>query len=840
MIEASAQWLMASGQLTANEVKYLNSINPENSENPLIQANRGSDNIAVQLNAERLKFIDEISRLIFELKEEFPKLAQYLSKARDNFPANQENIPIKNLMNLLTQIQQNLNKPEVAETVKNLVNDLVKILQPPSTETPPEYKLVLALSKNDFVSANIAAKNIVQTAISGSQTISPQAPQQIQIPQQIQVPQQTQIPQQAQIPQQIQTPQAATTTMQTFQTILNALQELKELGIPIEFKNTPLKELETVVLQKTGIEIDQNFPNLRNLQNFFYEKPTYATISLLPANQTVQFENVANIVEIPLPKDFPVQKIFSNILQTLPLQQPIPQPPQQPIPQSPQQPITQSPQQPIPQPPLQTTPQPQPLSIQPQQPITQPQQTTQIPPPTIPQQTQQGTSQPQPQPQPQPLPITPQQPITQPQQTTQIPPPTIPQQQGTSPPQTTSQPQPLSIQPQQPITQPQQTTQIPPPIIPQQQGTSPPPQQQSQPISPQQPILQKIEMAFSLHQITIPQNTAPAPKFILQPWPVSMLIPKEERNFWLKTDLPLTPQILNIRDTILSFGKLPENPEIVKLFANNLHEMSLQTEPGTYVSKEQANLLWRVVQQTSQLPNFNSQLSTLNSQLLKYQAAGNYEGELFKNLPEPIKRELQRELPAGKTWQPEILQKAVEKVLEKYAEAEPQQLNKANQNEHTSKHGEEIKHILQNLKEQIQWTRIDQDTRLQNDRENVFYFMHEGNLQKGRLKIKDERKGSSKKHQASSISFSIETKTKKLGDVHADLTLSKSVLNIRLQDSVGTASEAVQTEREGLAKELADIGITLGELLYGKTPKLRNLPVNKPEEKKNSGLDVRA
>jgi len=758
MIEASAQWLMASGQLTANEVKYLNSINPENSENPLIQANRGSDNIAVQLNAERLKFIDEISRLIFELKEEFPKLAQYLSKARDNFPANQENIPIKNLMNLLTQIQQNLNKPEVAETVKNLVNDLVKILQPPSTETPPEYKLVLALSKNDFVSANIAAKNIVQTAISGSQTISPQAPQQIQIPQQIQVPQQTQIPQQAQIPQQIQTPQAATTTMQTFQTILNALQELKELGIPIEFKNTPLKELETVVLQKTGIEIDQNFPNLRNLQNFFYEKPTYATISLLPANQTVQFENVANIVEIPLPKDFPVQKIFSNILQTLPLQQPIPQPPQQPIPQSPQQPITQSPQQPIPQPPLQTTPQPQPLSIQ----------------------------------------------------------------------------------PQQPITQPQQTTQIPPPIIPQQQGTSPPPQQQSQPISPQQPILQKIEMAFSLHQITIPQNTAPAPKFILQPWPVSMLIPKEERNFWLKTDLPLTPQILNIRDTILSFGKLPENPEIVKLFANNLHEMSLQTEPGTYVSKEQANLLWRVVQQTSQLPNFNSQLSTLNSQLLKYQAAGNYEGELFKNLPEPIKRELQRELPAGKTWQPEILQKAVEKVLEKYAEAEPQQLNKANQNEHTSKHGEEIKHILQNLKEQIQWTRIDQDTRLQNDRENVFYFMHEGNLQKGRLKIKDERKGSSKKHQASSISFSIETKTKKLGDVHADLTLSKSVLNIRLQDSVGTASEAVQTEREGLAKELADIGITLGELLYGKTPKLRNLPVNKPEEKKNSGLDVRA
>jgi hypothetical protein len=270
----------------------------------------------------------------------------------------------------------------------------------------------------------------------------------------------------------------------------------------------------------------------------------------------------------------------------------------------------------------------------------------------------------------------------------------------------------------------------------------------------------------------------------------------------------------------------------------------LQTEQGTNIPKEQVNLLWRVVQlfgteNNSQLSTINYQLSTiktLNSQLLKYQPTGNYEGELFKNLPEPVKKELQQELPAGKTWQPETLQKAVEKILEKYTEP---QLNKASQNEHIGKHSEEIRQVLQNLKEQIQWTRIDQDTRVQNDKENVFYFMHDGNLQKGRLKIKDERKGGSKKQQASSISFSIETKTKNLGDVHADLTLSKSVLNIRLQDSVGTASEAVQAERESLAGDLADIGIVLGELLYGKIPKIRNLPINKPEEKKNSGFDVR-
>jgi len=275
MIEASAQLLMAiRQQLTANENPTAFTNTPENPENP------STENVAVQLNTIRLKIIDEVSQLILELKDEYPKLAQYLSKARDNFSANQENIPLKDVMKLLAEIQQNLKKPDAApETLKTLVDEVVKILQPKqSPEAPPEFKLVLALSRNDFATADIAAKNIVQ---------------------------------------QTQVPQTTPTTVQTFQTILNTLQELKELGIPREFKNAPLKELETVALQKTGIEIEKDFPNLRNLQNFFSEKPTYATISLLPTNQPVHFEKAMNVVEIPLPKDFPVQKIFSNIPQII-------------------------------------------------------------------------------------------------------------------------------------------------------------------------------------------------------------------------------------------------------------------------------------------------------------------------------------------------------------------------------------------------------------------------------------------------------------------------------------------------------------------------------------------
>jgi len=843
MIEASGQWLVASGQqqVTPNENKYFGSINSENPENS------GPDNVAVQLNTERLKLIDEFSRLLLELKNQFPELSQNLSKARDYISVNQENIPIKNLMNLLSEIQQNLeaieNKPapaqklELIETIKNLVNEAVKILQP-NSEIPPENKLLIALSQNNFASANTAIKNIVE-----------QVTQQMQQPTQVQ-----------------------NSKIENFRVILNALQELKELGIPKELQKAPLKELESIVLQKNGIEIPKEA--VKNIPVMFSEKPIFATVSLkmdsansgepvrlqitpLPPLQpegeeqthrsapTQQPQKIAQTFEIVLPKNFPLQKILTNIplLQSsppewqthrsAPTQQPLPQPLSQPLPQILSQPAPQTPlqisQQISPQIPQQPTPQTisQPLP----QILSQPEGQTHRSAPT--------TSQPLSQPLPQIL----SQPEGQPRgvaPTPQTSPQFLPQPLSQPLPQILSQPEGQahrSAPTQQPLSQ-----SSPPPLPqilsqPEEQAHRSAPTQQPLSQSSPPPLPQKIEMAFSLYQITpkpvsdISPQTKIQPQFILQPWTASIALPKEERNFWLKTDLPLTPQILNIREAILSSGKLPENPEIARSFASNLHEISLLTEHGTSVSKEQANLLWRVVQTTEKLP------TQITNTLLRYQPIGNYEGDLFKSLPEPVKRELSQELPAGKIWQPETLQKAVEKILEKYIEQPP--ASTANLNEHTNKAHEEIRNTLQNFKEQIQWTRIDQDTRTQNDKENIFYFMHNGELQKGRMKIKDERKGSSKKYQDSSISFTIKTKVKNLGEVHADLTLSKNILNIRMQDEVGTASDAVKEERETLAKELSDIGITLGELLYGKTPKIQHLPVAK-KEKSNSGFDVMA
>jgi len=111
---------------------------------------------SVQLDTEKLKVIDELSRLILELKNKFPELVRNLERARDHISVNQENIPIKKILNLLSAIQQSItDKTAATEPIRNLVGEVVKTLQPKlNLEIPPETKLILVLSKNDFESAN--------------------------------------------------------------------------------------------------------------------------------------------------------------------------------------------------------------------------------------------------------------------------------------------------------------------------------------------------------------------------------------------------------------------------------------------------------------------------------------------------------------------------------------------------------------------------------------------------------------------------------------------------------------------------------------------------------------
>jgi hypothetical protein len=132
---------------------------------------------------------------------------------------------------------------------------------------------------------------------------------------------------------------------------------------------------------------------------------------------------------------------------------------------------------------------------------------------------------------------------------------------------------------------------------------------------------------------------------------------------------------------------------------------------------------------------------------------------------------------------------------------------------------EEHLQLLNTVREQLQWNRLDQDTRTPGDREQVFYWSQGGEIQKGRIRLRDERGGEKKKKgKEDAYSFSIETTMSKMGKVHADLDLKGGRLSVRLTDEKGTAREAVESERQTLSAELKEIGIVLAELAYGKTP----------------------
>ncbi len=229
-------------------------------EQQLAQVKEEIKNLAVQLDENRLKLIDEISRLILEMKKEFPELSEQLEKKLINFTEKE----IQQLIKILTELKQT-QFPEAK------INEAMKILKPVS-ESPPEFKLVLALSNNDFKTADAAIKDIVQNPTAIKKDFSP--------------------------------------------VILNVLQELKTLGIPVEFKEnqTPLKELEAIVLKQTGIEISKEAAKI--LAPMLNEKPVYAEISIVHAKANIaniQVNPNSTIVEIPLPKDFPIEKIIPEI-----------------------------------------------------------------------------------------------------------------------------------------------------------------------------------------------------------------------------------------------------------------------------------------------------------------------------------------------------------------------------------------------------------------------------------------------------------------------------------------------------------------------------------------------
>ena len=296
--------------------------------------------------------------------------------------------------------------------------------------------------------------------------------------------------------------------------------------------------------------------------------------------------------------------------------------------------------------------------------------------------------------------------------------------------------------------------------------------------------------------------------FVL-PHLASQWIPGDEFAFWQKSALPVSPNMVEAANFIREFGDLPANPAILQDFAQSIHQLELLLEPGQNLSDSQKELALRWVLMNStlaqssapealQLYNILQQSQNLPLGLESFSTDNQGEAALFKLLSAPTQEAWQQEfakspLPLKES---QLLQ-WVENSLQSGATL-PQD-----------------KEVLQNLQKQLQWSQFDLHSRHPDHREEVFYLMQGGELQKYRLQISREGGGKQQKQpNLEQISFYIETSTAKLGDVRVNISAKEGELHLEFRDSVGSASAAVQAERESLAQELGEIGWRLITLQY--------------------------
>lgn len=285
-------------------------------------------------------------------------------------------------------------------------------------------------------------------------------------------------------------------------------------------------------------------------------------------------------------------------------------------------------------------------------------------------------------------------------------------------------------------------------------------------------------------------------KDLVMAWPASTNLPAEERDYWRSTGLP--PQVaLEVRN-VLPAGELPADPALAAAVGRDLHRLSLEMPGGSEIPAPQKDLLLRTVllSKGAELPQ------GLLQGLARYQPEGERESALVSSLSTDARQRLLATLAEnGKVHSPETMQAAVARLLgsESHALASTD------------------RQVLQQLHEQLQWSRLDQDSRHPADREQAFYFMNGEQLHKGAIKVRDER-GQGGKRQGSGKeghAFTVETRLPHLGKVLVDMTLIADRLDVRLADEKGNAREAVTAERQSLSEELADMGLSLGELVYG-------------------------
>jgi len=337
--------------------------------------------------------------------------------------------------------------------------------------------------------------------------------------------------------------------------------------------------------------------------------------------------------------------------------------------------------------------------------------------------------------------------------------------------------------------------------------------------------------AFQKLAVASPTNASPAilastpipqqvPRVV--PQPDSAYIPPESLPALQKNETPLTANVVDARAFISEYVDTEPSPRQVANFANTLHQLDLQLPHGETLQPEQKDLALRWMLSTQRPESLQG--------LVRYRSDQDPESDLFEQLPAPQKKWLNQELE--KSGFKPLAPKELAQLLQKMPAPDPLTSTPAERD------------VVQHLQKQVQWTQFDQDSRPPEDRQQVFYFYQGGELHKGRVQFK--REGSSKKSGGTADDtkrFYVETRTAQLGKVHIDFQVRNSVVSLDFADSQGKAQSAIEQERPTLAKELDDVGLSLGNLAY----KLLQESVNIPERsartttpQRNGLLDLRA
>ena len=276
----------------------------------------------------------------------------------------------------------------------------------------------------------------------------------------------------------------------------------------------------------------------------------------------------------------------------------------------------------------------------------------------------------------------------------------------------------------------------------------------------------------------------------------SAFLPPQELPALARTNSPLTANLVDARDFMAQYTDAPPNAERVVQFASILHTLDLQLPHGESLTADQKDLAFRWMLSTPTQAQNKADLQGL----VHYQSNQDPEPDLFQKLPAPQREWLAQQLAHNESKP--VSAKELQNLLQQMPAA-------------SSSAAPSEREALAQLKSQVQWTHLDQDSRHSEDRQQVVYFSHAGELQKARIQFRNESKSKNAKGAGdSSHSFYIETRTANLGKVHVDIRVKENQVELDFSDASGQAKPAVQSERKNLAKDLDDIGLVLKDISY--------------------------